>query len=47
MKLPRHVFREPFTHKDRLVYFRLSAAADGYAPSPLDKDLVAAANANP
>ncbi|MEX0678789.1 MAG: alpha/beta fold hydrolase [Pirellulales bacterium] len=34
---PRHVYREPFYHNDRLVYFRISAAAEGYAPSPLDK----------
>ena len=38
LALPRHVFREPFSHNDRLVYFRLSAAAEGYTPSPLDKE---------
>jgi hypothetical protein len=32
------VFREPFRHHDSLVYFRISAAAEGYTPSSLDKE---------
>lgn len=34
---PRHVYREPFSHTDALAYFRITAAADNYTPSPLDK----------
>ena len=31
------VYRTPFNHSDRLVYFRISGAAEGYSPSPFDK----------
>jgi pimeloyl-ACP methyl ester carboxylesterase len=34
--VPLRFFRTPFTHSDRMVYFRIAAAAEGYAPTPFN-----------
>ncbi len=36
-KRPPRFFRTPFIHSDRMVYFRIAAAAEGYESSPFDK----------
>jgi hypothetical protein len=32
--IPPRFYRTPFTHSDRLVYFRIAADAEDYTPSP-------------
>ncbi len=34
--VPLHFFRTPFTHSDRLVYFRIAASAEGYSKTPFN-----------
>lgn len=34
--LPLRFFRTPFTHSDRLVYFRIAANAEGYSKTPFN-----------